>query len=234
MNHVGNQEHKRPNLYQARLAKEHGVSEAEITARMRWDLPILSENSKCSISLDLPIFNCQPTTACSQVCYACQGRQFYRHAIVKSLAVNRLIADDPEYAARKMVDEARGHVIRLAGSGEILPSHAPLVTYVEKFGGSWWGFTRRVDTHQALPRLMFSLDATTPASVLAYVEDSVPVSRRGYLRRPRDSPAPMDVAVTFPVHGSRTPYIKRTPRELTDCPSARKLIKGCWECRRCY
>ena len=107
-------ERKRPNLYVQRLRKELAISDEGIRARMRWDLPMLAENSKCSVSLDLLIVNCKPTKACSEVCYACQGRQAYRNAIVKSVAVNRMIAEVPERAARKMVDEAAGRPVRLA------------------------------------------------------------------------------------------------------------------------
>jgi hypothetical protein len=222
------------NLYLRRLQKELAFSQDEIEARMRWDLPILAQNSKCSVSLDLPIVNCKPTKACSQVCYACQGRQFYRGAIVKSLAVNRMISADPDRAARKIVDETSGRIIRLAGSGELLPSHRTLVDRIEKYGGRWWGFTRRVDTHKVLPQLMFSVDATTPDSVLQYVQTHVPSNRRAYLRRPDDPPASIEVAVTFPVHGPTTRYADRIPNAPTDCPSIRHEVKGCWKCRKCY
>ncbi len=230
----GQWQKERPNLYRRRLEKELSIPEEETQARMRWSLPILSENSKCSISLDLPILNCNPTEACSEVCYACQGRQFYRRAVVKSLAVNRLIAKDPEHTARKIVDEAAGRPIRLAGSGELLPEHKALVDLIEKYGGTWWGFTRRVGTHREMPRLMFSLDATTPAAALRYVVNEVPVSRRGYLRRPRDPPASLEVAVTFPVHGPTTNYVQYVSPQENDCPSVRHELKGCWACRRCY
>src|ERR1041385_4401948 len=125
------------NLYRQRLDKELAIPEAQVQRRMRWDLPILAENMKCSVSLDLPILNCKPTKACSEVCYACQGRQNYRNAVVKSLAVNCMITEDPQRSARKMVDEANGRIIRLAGSGELLPAHKTLVDYLEKYGGTW-------------------------------------------------------------------------------------------------
>jgi len=86
-------------LYERRLQKEMGIPEQEIQARMRWDLPVLSENTKCSVSLDLPVLNCRPTGACSEVCYASQGCQMFRHAIIKSLAANRMIMEDPERVA---------------------------------------------------------------------------------------------------------------------------------------
>ena len=225
---------KKLNVYRERLGKELTIVEERIVARMRWDMPILATNEKCSVSLDLPVVNCKPTKACSEVCYASQGRQAYRNALVKSLAVNRMIAEDPERVGRKIVDEAAGRTIRLAGSGELLPEHKGLVEYIEKFGGTWWGFTRRVDTHRAMPRLMFSIDATTPESVVDYVQNEVPVDRRAYLRRPEDPPPPVDVAVTFPVHGARTRYVKEIPVHETDCPSVRKKVEGCWACRRCY
>ena len=202
---------------------------------MRWDLQVLSNNSKCSISLNLPLQNCLPTPACASVCYASQGFQYLRKSIIKSLAVNRLIEIDPERVARKMVDEAAGRSIRLAGSGEILPSHKDLLLYAENFGGSYWGFTRRIDTHQTVPSLMLSIDATTPARVMKYVREHVPANRRAYLRRPSDPPSPIEVAVTFPVHGHLTNYTAITPLdETTDCPVDRKKIEGCWSCKRCY
>ncbi len=161
------------------------------------------------------------------------GRQCYRKALIKSLAVNRMIAEDSERVARKMVDEAAGRSIRIAGSGEILPEHKTLWDYVEDFGGSWWGFTRRVDTHRAIPELMFSIDATTTDVVMEYVRDEVPTRRIAYLRRPRDPPPSLEVAVTFPVHGAWTNYADEVPCHETDCPAVRGKVK-CWECQRCY
>ena len=198
------------NLYNRRFNKESAVTEDEIKARMRWDMPVLSSNPKCSVSLDLPLLNCQPTSLCAQVCYAAQGRQYYRKSVVKALAVDRLIELDSEHVARKMVDESAGRNIRIAGSGEILPSHAPLLSYVERFGGNWWGMTRRVDTHQALPTLMFSIDATTPAPIMQYVAEKVTV------------------------HGQLTNYTSKVPLHETDCPVDRKEMEGCWSCKRCY
>lgn len=221
------------NLYLRRLTKEQSTTESEIQERMRWDMPILSDNPKCSISLDLPMSNCLPTSACAAVCYASQGRQFYRNSVIKSLAVSRLIEVDPAHAAQKMVDEAAGRTIRLAGSGELLPEHKTLVDYITEFGGSYWGFTRRVDTHRTIPRLMFSTDATTPETVMDYVREDVPADRRAYLRRPDDPPPPLEVAVTFPVHGPVTSYAGNTPQHETDCPAVRDGVK-CWNCLRCY
>ena len=140
---------KKRSLYERRKNKELAIRDEEIQKRMQWSMPILAQNSKCSVSLDLPILNCKPTRACSEVCYACQGRQSYHRAIVKSLAVNRLIEEDPQHAARKIVDEAAGRPIRLAGSGELLPEHKELADYIEKYGGKWWGFTRRVEAVKA-------------------------------------------------------------------------------------
>jgi len=197
-------------------------------------MPILSVNQKCSLSLDLPIHNCIPTKICSQVCYAAQGRQYYRKSIIKSLAVERLVTLDPEHVARKIVDEAAGRAIRIAGSGEALPAYKSLLDYVDEFGGSSWGFTRRIDTHQAIPSFMFSSDVTSPHRVMQYIREQVPVHRRAYLRRPEDPPSPIEVAVTFPVHGHLTTYTKLTPVHETDCPADRNRIEGCWSCGRCY
>ena len=152
---MGDNNRRKLNTYRLRIHKEREISEEAIQARMRWDMPILSSNHKCLVSLDLPVVNCRPSRACAEVCYASQGKQMYRPAVVKSLAVDRMIREDPERAARKMVDEAAGRAIRLAGSGDMLPEYKTLVDYIDRFGGSWWGFTRRVDTHEAMPKLMF-------------------------------------------------------------------------------
>jgi hypothetical protein len=224
----------RKNFYLARLKKELGIPEEEILGRVRWDIPLLAENAKCSVSLDLPVLNCQPTEACSEVCYGSQGRQVYHAAVVKSLAVNRMISEAPERAARKIVDEAAGRTIRLAGSGDLLPEYRAMAEYVVKYGGEYWGFTRRVDTHKFMPELMFSIDATTPARVLEYVQESVPARRRTYLRRPGDPEPTIEVAVTFPVHGPQTKWTEYVPEDRTDCPGVRKRVEGCYACRRCY
>ena len=65
------------------------------------------------------------------MCYASQGRQYYRGAVIKSLAVNRMILKEPDRGARKAVDEATGRSIRLAGSGEVLPAHKPFLEAVD-------------------------------------------------------------------------------------------------------
>lgn len=224
----------KPSLHAQRVAKEQSFTESEIQDRVRWDLPILAQNSKCSVSLDLPLINCRPTAVCAAVCYAAQGRQAYRQAVLKSVAIQQMIEKDPDRVAHTVVDEAAGRAVRLAGSGEVLPSHRYLVEKIHELGGQTWEFTRRVDTHEALPHLMFSLDAGTPPSALEYIEQSVPVNRRAYLRRPNDPPAPLEVAVTFPLHGPRTPHAKAVPTHPTDCPASRDEVSGCWACRRCY
>ncbi len=231
---MGNKCKKKPNIYKLRFQKEMAISDQEIRKRMRWDMPILSDNHKCAVSLDLPILNCIPTSACAEVCYASQGRQFYRRSVIKSLAVNRMIAKDPQHVASKMVDEAAGRKIRIAGSGDVLPEHKALLDYVERYGDTWWGFTKRVDTHRVLPKLVFSTDSTTVSSVLQYVRDDVPIQQRAYLRRPGDPPPPLEVTVTFPVHGPWTNYVKKVPRHKTDCPAVRGEVQGCWRCGRCY
>lgn len=225
---------EKPSLHQRRIKKELNILESQILDRVRWEMPILSKNIKCGVSLDLPLLNCQPTLACSTVCYAAQGRQSYSKAIIKSLAVNRMILEEPERAARKAVDESRGIPIRLAGSGEVLPQHKPFLNFVEQFGGSYWGFTRRIDTHIEIPSLMFSLDATSSREQLEYVKENVPVNRRAYLRRAKDPACPIEVAVTFPSHGPQTNEVQEIREEDTDCPAVRKYASGCWECKRCY
>ena len=72
------------------------------------------------------------------------------------------------------------------------------------------------------------------AHVMDYVRAEVPVDRRSYLRRPGDNTPPLEVAVTFPTHGARTNYVARIPEAMTDCPGVRKIVKGCWQCERCF
>jgi len=234
----GREENRKPckylDLYLRRLEKELSIPEEEILSRMRWDLPILSENSKCSVSLDLPVKNCKPTVVCRKVCYACQGRQFYRQAVRKSLAVNELVRIDPERAAFKIIAEAKGRAVRLAGSGELLPENKELIKYLKKQGGKYWGFTKRIDTYEAVPSLMFSLDASSPEEVLEYVEENVPVKQRCYVRRPEDPLPDLEVGVIFPVHGAITCYAEEVPESPLDCPAVRHKVKSCRECLRCY
>jgi hypothetical protein len=218
-------------LYQRRRDKEVATTESEIESRARWSLPILSTNKKCSVSLDLPMSNCQPTKVCSEVCYACQGTQYFKKSVTKSLAIERLITEDYERVARKVIDEAEGRAIRVSGSGELTPDHKSLIDTIESYGGHWWGFTRRVDTHRVLPRLMFSFDVSTPEPVMDYVLQEVPVERRAYLRRPIDPAPPIEVAVTFPVHGSVTPQVEFVPYNASDCPVTRGTVTGCWACK---
>jgi hypothetical protein len=225
---------ERENLYLRRLRREIEIPEEELISRMNWDRPLLSENYKCSVSLDLPVLNCKPTRVCSEVCYACQGRQCYRKAIVKSIAVNQLVNEDPEHASWKFHREARDRTIRIAGSGELLPQQAEALQYLERYGGTWWGFTKRIDTFKALPSMMFSLDASSPESVLKFVKENVPPNRRSYISRPGDSAPPLKVAVTFPVHGTITNYAVQIPVRETDCPACRGWVEGCWQCKRCY
>ena len=127
-------------LYARRLQKERSIPTSEIEGRINWSLPVLAQNSKTSVSLDLPIHYCQPTAACSSVCYACQGTQYFKGSVVKSLALARMIEQSPERVARKAVDEAQGRTIRIAGSGDILPEHKTLIDYIEQYSGRWWGF----------------------------------------------------------------------------------------------
>ena len=224
----------RLNLYRERLTKELSIPEHEVRDRARWDMTLLSENYKCGVSIDLPILNCRPSRACAQVCYASQGRQYYRAGVVKSLAISRMLIEDPERASRKVATEAAGRTVRLAGSGDILPAHRQFVDCLGDSRVDWWGFTRRIETHCLLPRLMFSFDQTSPSRIRDYMEKNVPVRRRAYLRRPCDPAPETPVAVIFPVHGPRTRYVDYVPEHRSDCPAIRGRIKGCWECRRCY
>jgi len=192
--------------------------------------PILSENPKTGVSLNLPVLNCRPTKICREICYACSGPISFPYACKKAVAVDEWIRQHPIWAAMKAIQEADGTPIRLCGSGDLNPAHMPFLVEIKAQGGRPWGFTRKLDMWKRCwsmhIELMFGIDVSSK-----HLED-IPPTRLAYMRRPGDPDWSNSVAVTFPLHGPRRDPSK-VPVSESDCPAIRRHIK-CADCRRCY
>jgi hypothetical protein len=199
--------------------------------------PILSRNPKTGLSLNLPVRNCWPTPACSENCYACQGPSVFPAALEKAIAVDQWIRNRPHWAALKTIREARGAPLRLSGSGDMAPDHAPYLTALLWRSTRVYGFTKRPDTWRLFSRigvrLMFSVDTTMDSRRLSWAFETVPKQRLAYCRRPHDPDWSHRVAVTLPEHGPLTHNAEKVPVSETDCPAIR-YHSLCAECRRCF
>lgn len=117
------------NIYHRRLAMEK-LS----LARRNFDETVLSTNPKTGCSLNFPVSNCRPTSACMHACYGCKGPISFPYAIDKSMAIDRWIREDPEWTARKVHVECRGRRIRLSGSGDMVPEYFPFLAKMRDLG----------------------------------------------------------------------------------------------------
>ena len=218
-------------LFRRRLAKEKRCEGHRDPQK-----PILSSNPKTGFSLNLPVLNCQPTQACAQNCYACQGPSTFCCAIEKAVAVDRWIRTNPRWAAQKTACEAGQTLLRLNGSGDITPAHLPYVRALLRNGVRLFGFTKRRDTWTAFSalgiQLMFSIDVTMDRRRLTWALRTVPRVRLAYCRRPGDPDWSDRVGVTFPEHGPYTNSTDKIPGSETDCPAVR-LHTLCKDCLRC-
>lgn len=229
------------NLHARRLEKER--VHLTVVKPRRCGSELLSKNSKTGLSLDSPVGYCQPTQACKASCYACQGRQMFGASLKKTLAVDAFIRADPDLAARCVHSELEGRWLRLASSGELTPEHEPFVKKLASLGVQAYAFTRRRDSWLMYRRYgffaSFSLDGTTPDSVLKWVLRVVPVRARAFMATPEFPTTPHRVAVIFPEHGSITRGGRKIPPSPLDCPSVRGTLETlggspCHTCRRCY
>ncbi len=229
------------NLHKRRADKERALLSL-ITPR-RCGERLLSDNSKSGPTLDSPVLYCQHTQACSCSCYACQGRQMYPASLRKTLAVDAFILADPDLAARCVESELADRWLRLAGGGELTEDHEPFIAKLAELGVKAYAFTRRPDSWLMYRRhgffATFSLDGTTPETVLRWVLRVVPVRARAFMATPEYPTTRHRVAVIFPEHGSITRGARHVPESPLDCPSARAKLDTlggapCHTCRRCY
>ena len=199
--------------------------------------PVLSDDEKTHSSICLPVRYCQPSHVCSRSCYACQGPIAWPGALTKALAVDRLIVDEPEAAAERVLWESRGNPIRWAGSGDGAAHHLPFLRACRARGIKLWGFTKIpafwLASRESGYNFMYSLDESMRGSPRwSWAMRHVARRWRTYLRRPKDPDRSRQVYVTFPEHGPQTPRVASVPVSRTDCPAVRSH-EPCGPCRLC-
>jgi hypothetical protein len=199
---------------------------------------ILSSNSKCGHSINLPIAgHCRPTKNCSHTCYARKGRtalpsnkkkQVWVSNYLKGLNLTELIQ---EIKTKKAV--------RLSGTGDLCKDHVLGIRRLAKAcpDTMLWGMTRKLEIARALNgkypnlKLMVSIDSSSPKEVRNYqgtlcwgprmATDTVPKNKR--------------IHTIFPYHNSgKIVNSKAMPHDNRDCKAVWHEINGCSECGRCW
>lgn len=197
---------------------------------------ILSKNSKCGHSINLPIKgHCRPTKACSFCCYARTGRTTLPESIAKQTWVSNYLTGND---LSRLIKECRklNHV-RLNGTGDLNKEHVPALLSLASLvpDTQFWGMTRKTDIAMAingrLPnlKLLVSVDATSPPSAWNY-----PGKLCYGPRRPEDTvPDDPRIVTVFPRHFAGR-VIKAVPHHPKDCQGVWHTISGCNECGRCW
>ena len=197
---------------------------------------ILSSNTKCGCSINLPIVkHCRPTINCSKVCYAKCGHTALPSNKKKQIWVSQYLEGND---ICQLINECRSRTsVRLSGTGDILESHVKNLLNLAKTCPStqFWGMTRKLEIAKALNgkldnmKLMVSVDSSSPDSVWNY---------NGKLcfgpRLPGDKvPKDKRIVTVFPYHkGGRV--IKAVPKDVKDCKAVWHEIPGCLACGRCW
>jgi hypothetical protein len=198
---------------------------------------ILSENSKCGHSLDLPIKgHCTPTKNCAHDCYARCGRQSFPASKKKHDFVSQYLKGND---ISRLISECKPlPAVRLNGSGDLLPEHIPQIISLAKAcpNTQFWGMTRKINiatqVNNQLPnlKLLVSVDASSPKSVWNY-----PGKLCWGPKRPNDQ-VPQDprIHVIFPRHSSGRVVKGVTKDPNKDCLAVWHDIKGCHQCGKCW
>ena len=197
---------------------------------------LLSINSKCGCSLDLPIIgHCRPTPNCKHDCYARTGRQSLPEARKKHLFVSKYLKGKN---LTILIHECKSHTsVRLNGSGDLLPTHIPSLIHLAEAcpHTQFWGMTRKTEiataTNGKCPnlKLLVTVDASSPASTWKY---------QGKMcygpKRPGDIVPNLKRIITiFPRHhGGKV--VKGVTKHPKDCLAVWHKISGCVDCERCW
>jgi len=197
---------------------------------------ILSENSKCTASLDLPIHNhCRPTKNCIHDCYARCGHQARPAAQKKHDWVSQYLSQPN---IKELIIEAKPKpTIRLNGSGDLNPIHIPQILQLAKAcpNTMFWGMTRKPEIatqiNNKLPnlKLLVSVDSSSPKSVWNYTGKLCWGPRRPSDQVPNDD----RIHVSFPRHSAGR-VVKGLEKNPKDCLAVWHDIEGCHQCGRCW
>lgn len=199
---------------------------------------ILSSNTKCGHSINLPIKrHCTPTENCYKSCYARKGYCSLPSSIRKQEWVSEYLSGNNIHT---LIHECRPlQHVRLSGTGDLLDEHLDnifqLATELPKT--EFWGMTRKVKVaetiNNVLPNLhlMVSVDSSSPDSVWDYP------GAMCWGPRLKDDVVPQDerIIVVFPYHfGGKVVQAKVMPRDDRDCLAVWKESEGCDNCGRCW
>lgn len=197
---------------------------------------VLSENSKCGNSLNLPIAgHCRPTKNCAACCYARRGHTALPSSKRKQTWLSKYLMGNN--IDRLIEESARWHAVRISGTGDLSLEHTPSLIHLAKQlpGTMFWGMTRKLEIareiNHKLPnlKLLVSIDSSSPTSVWNYdgalcygprlQDDIVPDDRR--------------IKVVFPYHSSGR-VTNGVPHHPKDCRAVWHEISGCQVCGRCW
>lgn len=199
---------------------------------------ILSSNTKCGCSVNLPIRgHCTPTRVCARACYARTGHCARPASIRKQLYLSRYLKGND--LSRMVGESGKWRAVRLSGTGDLQTGH---IRNILRLAGAcpdtqFWGMTRKPDIARKLNRrlpnlkVMVSVDSSSPASVWKYDGALCWGPRLAEDRVPRDP----RIKVVFPYHCmGRVVQAKLMPRDRRDCKAVWHEISGCQACGRCW
>jgi len=198
---------------------------------------ILSDNSKCGVSINLPIKgHCRPTKVCVFCCYARTGNTARPASTRKQAWVSKYLRG-PDLSG--LVEECRNlQAVRLNGSGDLNPEHLPgLVCLAEQCPSTqFWGMTRKTEiantlNHPKLPNLkiLVTVDAASPMETWNYKGALCYGPRREGDQVPDDD----RIITVFPRHFAGK-VVGIIPLHSRDCPAVRHTVSGCLNCGRCW
>lgn len=200
---------------------------------------IISTNTKCSASIDLPVEkHCEPTKRCLKDCYARSGHQARPNARRKQKWVSDLLAHPKDDDMKQLVIECSPFkAVRLNGSGDLNQEHLEgLISLAKQIPDTrFWGMTRKPDIAKQVNEatqnlsLLLSVDVTSPESVWNYE------GKMCYGPRHPEDEVPNDdrIVTVFPRHCTGR-VIKGMPRHPKDCLGVYHEIPGCMVCGRCW
>jgi hypothetical protein len=199
---------------------------------------ILSENSKCGRSINLPIkSHCRPTKNCSRTCYARKGhtalpsnkkKQVWVSNYLKGLDLSELITECKKRTA-----------VRLSGTGDLNKDHVLGIRRLARAcpNTMLWGMTRKLEIARALNgkypnlKLMVSIDSSSPAEITKYQGTLCWGPRLATDVIPKN----LNIHTVFPYHNSgKVVQPKAMPHDNRDCAAVWHKISGCHECGRCW
>lgn len=201
-------------------------------------ITILSSNSKCGCSLNLPIKgHCRPTKNCSKACYARCGHTALPSNIRKQVWLSKYLTGSN---ITQLIHECSGRTaVRLSGTGDLQTQHVPNILKLATSCGAtmFWGMTRKLEIATALNnqlpnlKIMVSIDSSSPEEIRNYKGTLCWGPRLATDQVPNDP----RIKTIFPYHFiGKIVQVKNMPVDSRDCPAIRHTKDGCLACGRCW